>query len=94
MMIGIPTPTMQKTDEYRKDSTLGTSAGFSTRFITTSEVEMREQLDREAKSAYERAYLITTVFCFSFGALILLIVLASLIADDDFVNAVLSLFGV
>ncbi|CAJ4668309.1 Uncharacterised protein [Burkholderia pseudomallei] len=93
MMIEIPTPTMQKTNEYRKDLMLGTSTGFSTRFITTSEVEMLEQRDREAKSAYEHAYLITTVFCFSLGALILLIVAAGLIADDDFITAVLSLFG-
>lgn len=94
MMIGIPTPAMQKTDENRKDSKLGTNTGFSTRFITTSEVEMREQRDRDAKSAYERAYLITTVCCFSLGALILLVVVAGLIADDDFITAVLSLFGV
>lgn len=93
-MIGIPTRVMRTTDESRNDSMIGMGTGFSTRFITTSEVEMREQRDREAKSAYERAYLITTVFCFSLGALILLIVAASLIADDDFVNAVLSLFGV
>ncbi|MDW9244786.1 hypothetical protein [Burkholderia cepacia] len=94
MMIGLPTHATQKTDEYRKDSTLGTSAGFSTRFITTSEVEMREQRDREARSAYERAYLITTVFCFSLGALILMVVIAGLIADDDFITAILSFFGV
>ncbi|WP_060022939.1 hypothetical protein [Burkholderia territorii] len=94
MMIGIPTRAMRTTDESRKDSRLGTNTGFSTRFITTSEVEMREQRDREAKSAYERAYLITSVFCLSLGALILLVVAAGLIADDDFVNAVLSLFGV
>lgn len=94
MMIGLPTHATQKTDEYRKDSTLGTSADFSTRFITTSEVEMREQRDREKRSAYERAYLITPVFCFSLGALILLVVAAGLIADDDFITAVLSFFGV
>lgn len=94
MMIGIPTRVTQKTDEYRKDSILGTSAGFSTRFITMSEVEMREQRDRDAKSAYERAYQITTIFCFSLGALILLVVVAGLIADGDFMTAVLSLFGV
>ena len=94
MMIGLPTHATQKTDEYRKDSMLGTSAGFSTRFITTSEVEMREQRDREAESAYERAYRITTIACFALGALILLTVVAGLIVDDDFINAVLSLFGV
>lgn len=94
MMIGLPTHATQKTDEYQKDSTLGTSAGFSTRFITMSEVEMHERRDHEARSAYERAYLITTVFCFSLGALILLVVAAGLIADDDFITAVLSFFEV
>lgn len=93
MMIGIPTQT-QTINGLPKGSMLGTSTGFSTRFITTSEVDMREQRDHEAKSAYERAYLITTVFCFAFGALILLAVAAGLIADEDFINAVLSLFGV
>ncbi|MDN8081204.1 hypothetical protein QZN30_17715 [Burkholderia multivorans] len=94
MMIGIPTAQTPQTSANPRDLNRGTSGGFSTRFITTSEVEMREQRDREAKSAYERAYLITTVFCFALGALILLTVAAGLVADEDFINAVLSLFGV
>ncbi|WP_263898143.1 hypothetical protein [Burkholderia multivorans] len=94
MMIGTPTAPTPQTSANPRDLNLGMSVGFSTRFITTSEVEMREQRDREAKSAYERAYLITTIFCFSLAALILLTIAAGLIADEDFVNAVLSLFGV
>lgn len=77
----------------RKDMNRGMSKDSSTNHSTRI-IGAIEQRSNQSVEGFERAYLAMSIGCFVIAFVFLAFVAAKMILGDDFVNAVLSFFGV